>query len=156
MMKSSCHPDEGGICSSAVLGVSRSLVPRDDSEPRHNSITVTTNHCMHNRLNAYRIMWVLVFYDLPTETKQERKIASDFRKKILADGFAMFQFSLYLRHSASMENAQVHVARVKKILPEKGKIGIMTITDKQFGMMEIFHGQKITEPGDIPQQLALF
>ena len=109
-----------------------------------------------DRLNAYRIMWVLVFYDLPTETKRERKIASDFRKKILADGFAMFQFSLYLRHSASMENAQVHVARVKKILPEKGKIGIMTITDKQFGMMEIFHGQKITEPGDIPQQLALF
>ena len=110
----------------------------------------------HNRLNAYRIMWVLVFYDLPTETKKERKTASDFRKKIMADGFAMFQFSLYLRHTASMENAQVHVARVKKILPEKGKIGIMTITDKQFGMMEIFHGHKIAEQGDIPQQLELF
>ncbi len=109
-----------------------------------------------DRLNAYRIMWVLVFYDLPTETKKERKVASDFRKKIMQDGFAMFQFSLYLRHSASMENAQVHVARVKKILPEKGKIGIMTITDKQFGMMEIFHGQKIAEQGNIPQQLELF
>lgn len=108
------------------------------------------------RLNAYRIMWVLVFYDLPTETKKERKTASDFRKKILADGFAMFQFSLYLRHSASMENAQVHVNRVKKILPEKGKVGIMTITDKQFGMMEIFHGQKVAEHGNIPQQLELF
>jgi CRISPR-associated protein Cas2 len=111
---------------------------------------------MQNRLNAYRIMWVLVFYDLPTETKKERKTAADFRKKILADGFAMFQFSLYLRHCASMENAQVHVQRVKKILPEKGKIGIMTITDKQFGNMEIFHGQKLTEQENIPQQLELF
>jgi CRISPR-associated protein Cas2 len=108
------------------------------------------------RLNAYRIMWVLVFYDLPTETKKERKAASDFRKKIMADGFAMFQFSLYLRHCASMENAQVHVKRVKKILPEHGKVGIMVITDKQFGMMEIFHGQKLTAATNIPQQLELF
>jgi CRISPR-associated protein Cas2 len=111
---------------------------------------------MQNRLNAYRIMWVLVFYDLPTETKKERKVAGDFRKKILADGFAMFQFSLYLRHCASMENAEVHVKRVKKMLPEKGKVGIMTVTDKQFGMMEIFHGQKLTTHENIPQQLELF
>ena len=101
-------------------------------------------------------MWVLVFYDLPTETRLERKIAAAFRKKIMNDGFAMFQFSLYLRHCASMENAEVHVKRVKKILPEKGKIGIMTITDKQFGNMEIFHGKKIADPIDIPQQLELF
>jgi CRISPR-associated protein Cas2 len=111
---------------------------------------------MHHRLNAYRIMWVLVFYDLPTETAAERKTAARFRKKIMEDGFAMFQFSLYLRHCASMENAQVHVQRVKKILPEKGKVGIMTITDKQFGNMEIFHGQKIAAPQNIPQQLEMF
>lgn len=101
-------------------------------------------------------MWVLVFYDLPTDTKKERKAAADFRKKILADGFAMFQFSLYLRHCASMENAEVHVKRVKKILPDKGKVGIMTITDKQFGMMEIFHGQNPAPAEPVPQQLELF
>lgn len=101
-------------------------------------------------------MWVLVFYDLPTETKKERKVASDFRKKIIGDGFAMFQFSIYLRHCASMENAQVHVNRVKKILPEKGKVGIITVTDKQFGMMEIFHGKKMVVNNEIPQQLELF
>lgn len=109
-----------------------------------------------NRLNAYRIMWVLVFFDLPTETKKERKIYTDFRKKIMQDGFAMFQFSIYLRHCSSMQNADVHIKRVKKILPEKGHIGIMTITDKQFGMMEIFYGKKLTEPMIVPQQLELF
>jgi CRISPR-associated protein Cas2 len=109
-----------------------------------------------DRLNAYRIMWVLVFFDLPTETKQERKIASKFRKDILKDGFAMFQFSIYLRHCASMENAEVHKKRVKKMLPEKGHIGIMTITDKQFGMMEIFQGKKDAPPKNIPQQLEMF
>src|SRR5690606_23859296 len=51
-----------------------------------------------NRFNTYRIMWVLVFFDLPTETKLERSVATRFRKHLLDDGFAMFQFSIYLRH----------------------------------------------------------
>lgn len=107
-------------------------------------------------LNAYRIMWVLIFFDLPTETKKERKIYSDFRKKIIKDGFAMFQFSIYLRHCPSRENADVHIKRVKSILPEKGHIGILCITDKQFGNMEIFYGKKEKEPEKVSQQLELF
>jgi CRISPR-associated protein Cas2 len=101
-------------------------------------------------------MWVLVLFDLPTETAKERKTASDFRKKILKDGFAMFQFSIYLRHCASRENAEVHIQRVKKILPEHGHVGIMCITDKQFGMMEIFHGQKPAPTTPPAQQLEMF
>ena len=110
----------------------------------------------HSRLNQYRIMWVLVFFDLPTETKTERKVAAGFRKKLLDDGFMMFQFSIYLRFSASRENADVHIRRVKNSLPKLGKVGIMMITDKQFGMMEIFHGQKEVEPEKPSQQLELF
>lgn len=101
-------------------------------------------------------MWVMVFFDLPTETRKERKAAAGFRKEIMADGFTMFQFSIYLRHCNSRENAQVHIRRVKNLLPEKGNIGIMTITDKQFGMMELFTGKKIADRPDTPQQLELF
>lgn len=101
-------------------------------------------------------MWVLVFFDLPTETKTERKIAGEFRKRILKDGFTMFQFSIYLRHCPSKENAEVHIKRVKKILPEKGHIGIMCITDKQFGDMEIFFGRKETSANPPSQQLEMF
>lgn len=101
-------------------------------------------------------MWVLVFFDLPTETKKERKIYAKFRKDIMADGFNMFQFSIYLRHCPSRENADVHIQRVKKILPAKGHVGIMSITDKQFGMMEIFRGHDLVETPDTVQQLELF
>ena len=111
---------------------------------------------MQNRLNAYRIMWVLVLFDLPTETAAERKTAAAFRKKIINDGFQMFQFSIYLRHCASRENADVHIGRVRKLIPEKGKIGIMCVTDKQFGMMEIYHGRKITSAALPVQQLEMF
>ena len=74
---------------------------------------------MNNRLNAYRIMWVLVFFDLPTETAIERKIAAKFRKNIMKDGFQMFQFSIYMRHCSSKENADLHIKRVKKYYPKK-------------------------------------
>ncbi|OCW93110.1 CRISPR-associated endonuclease Cas2 [Macellibacteroides sp. HH-ZS] len=108
------------------------------------------------RFSEYRIMWILVFFDLPTETKKERKIYTDFRKKIISDGFTMFQFSIYVRHCASKENADVHIARVKSILPEKGHIGILCITDKQFAGMEIFYGKKETKAQPVGQQLELF
>ncbi|MGL6022186.1 MAG: CRISPR-associated endonuclease Cas2 [Chitinophagaceae bacterium] len=76
-----------------------------------------------DRFSGYRVMWILVFFDLPTETKKERKGASDFRKKLMNDGFTMFQFSIYLRHCPSKENADVHIKRVKSFLPAVGKVG---------------------------------
>ncbi|MGE4432754.1 MAG: CRISPR-associated endonuclease Cas2 [Bacteroidales bacterium] len=108
------------------------------------------------RFSEYRIMWVMVFFDLPTETKKERKIYTDFRKSMMKDGFTMFQFSIYLRHCPSRENAEVHIKRIKKNLPEKGKIGILTITDKQLGSMELFQGKKTEEICTPYQQLELF
>lgn len=109
-----------------------------------------------DRLNAYRIMWVLVFFDLPTETKKERRAASQFRKKIMEDGFTMFQFSIYMRHCPSKENAEVHSRRVKSLLPEKGHVGIISITDKQFGAMELFYGKKEEKAKAPIQQLQMF
>jgi CRISPR-associated protein Cas2 len=74
----------------------------------------------------------------------------------MEDGFSMFQFSIYLRHCNSRENAEVHVKRIKGILPERGHVGILCITDKQFGMIELFFGRKEAELPEIPQQLELF
>jgi CRISPR-associated protein Cas2 len=101
-------------------------------------------------------MWVLVLFDLPTETKKERRFAQQFRKKLLVDGFNMFQFSIYLRFCPSRENADIHSTRVKGWLPKLGKVGILRITDKQFGMMELFHGKKEVEKEQPAQQLELF
>lgn len=109
------------------------------------------------RLNEYRIMWILVFFDLPTETEKDKKVYTRFRKELMKDGFSMFQFSIYVRHCPSRENRNVHVKRVKQILPEKGHIGILTITDKQFGMMEVYYGKKKEQSGFIEaHQLELF
>lgn len=109
-----------------------------------------------SRLNQYRSMWILVLFDLPTETRKDRKAATRFRKNLLDDGFNMFQFSIYLRFCASRENAAVHINRTKMNLPKQGKVCIMQITDKQFGMIELFYGQKEVAPETPSQQLELF
>ncbi len=101
-------------------------------------------------------MWVIVLFDLPVVTKAERKVATRFRKDLEKDGFDMFQFSMYIRHCPSRENAEVHRRRVKNRLPEHGKVCIMCITDKQFEQMEVFHGEKQTEVPKGKEQLLMF
>ena len=83
-------------------------------------------------------------------------MSADFRKRLLADGFTMFQFSIYVRHCASQENAAVHIKRVKSFLPEYGNVGIICITDKQFANIELFYGKKPLPPEAPGQQLELF
>jgi len=111
---------------------------------------------MQTRLNAYRIMWLFVFFDLPTNTKKERKAASKFRTYLLNDGFTMMQFSVYIRHCASSESADVHQKRIERIVPEKGQISILRITDKQYGQIINFWGITTTPMTPAPQQLELF
>ena len=108
------------------------------------------------RISEYRVMWLLVLFDLPTETKRDIRAYTVFRKNLIKDGFTMFQFSIYIRHCASIENAEVHIKRVKSFLPEYGKVGIICITDKQFGNIELFFGKKSFAPNAPGQQLELF
>ncbi len=101
-------------------------------------------------------MWVIVFFDLPTDTKAERRAASIFRKNLIKDGFTMFQYSIYVRCCPSRENNEVHTKRVKGFLPDTGFVVVFSITDKQFGMMELFNKAKPADRPDTPQQLELF
>ena len=101
-------------------------------------------------------MWIIVLFDLPTETPEDRKQYADFRKFLLDDGFVMMQYSVYMRHSSSDENAEVHTKRVKSKLPTDGEVRIIKITDKQFGKIEVFYGAKRKPIEKEPEQLALF
>lgn len=109
-----------------------------------------------NRLNAYRIMWLFVFFDLPTNTKKERREAQQFRKKLIKDGFTMMQYSVYTRHCASFESGEVHIKRVKGFVPDAGQVSILQITDKQYGNIENFWGATTKPLAPTPQQLELF
>ena len=101
-------------------------------------------------------MWIVVLFDLPTETKAARKEYTRFRKFLLKDGFSMMQYSVYMRHSSSDENAQVHSKRVRIALPDDGEVRILKITDKQFGKIEVYYGKKRSPTEEAPLQLQFF
>jgi CRISPR-associated protein Cas2 len=101
-------------------------------------------------------MWLFVFFDLPTETKANRRNASQFRGNLLKDGFCMMQFSVYIRHCASSESADVHEKRINKLVPAFGKVSVLRITDKQFGMIINYLGKAKQQSPDTPTQLELF
>lgn len=101
-------------------------------------------------------MWVIVLFDLPTDTPEARKQYTSFRKHLLENGFTMMQYSVYIRHSASDENALVHAKRIKAALPPDGEVRIIKITDKQFGSIEVFYGKKRVQTEQPPQQLQFF
>lgn len=105
---------------------------------------------------GWRTMWVIAMFDLPTETKAARKAYARFRKDLLDDGFTMTQFSVYSRHCASIENAEVHISRMGKKLPPAGEVRFLTITDRQFSRTRVFRGKKRANTPPSPSQLELF
>ena len=107
-------------------------------------------------VTGYRCMWVLAMFDLPVDTKAARRQYAVFRKLLLADGFAMMQFSVYIRHCASRENAEVHQKRIEANVPPDGEVRVLTITDKQFERMAVFWGKRRMPTEQPPKQLELF
>lgn len=104
---------------------------------------------------GWNTMWVIVLFDLPADSKKARQQYTRFRKHLLNDGFSMMQYSVYMRHSSSDENAIVHTQRVKRWLPPDGEVRIVKITDKQFEKIEVFYGKKRMPVEQAPAQLEL-
>jgi CRISPR-associated protein Cas2 len=101
-------------------------------------------------------MWVIALFDLPVQTPKNRKDHARFRKDLIEDGFTMMQFSVYSRHCASIENAEVHIERMSRRLPPEGEVRFLVITDKQFSRIRTFWGRKRQPAPPVPSQLELF
>lgn len=86
-------------------------------------------------------MWLFIFFDLPVTTKTDRRAAALFRKNLEKDGFSMMQFSVYVRHCGSYESLDVHLRRVKSLVPKHGLVSILSVTDKQYGNIYNFRGE---------------
>lgn len=103
-----------------------------------------------------RTVWLFVMFDLPTGDYEQKREYMFFRKFLISDGFMMMQYSVYTRHCASDENMQVHKKRVRYHIPKMGEVRAFTLTDTQFGKMELLLGsvskqRKFT----VPQQITL-
>lgn len=107
-------------------------------------------------LNGYRIMWMMVLFDLPVLTKPQRRAASRFRLFLLDQGFQMAQLSVYLRWCVGKEQVEALTRKVAANMPARGSVQIVTITDRQYRNIANFDGRARRGPNENPTQLALF
>lgn len=90
----------------------------------------------------HKYMRILVFFDLPVKTKQERRNATHFRNFLLKDGFYMIQFSVYARVCNGNDMVELHKQRLKMNIPDEGSIRVLVVTEKQYDNVEILLGRK--------------
>ncbi len=100
--------------------------------------------------------WIYVMFDLPTNSKVERKEATKFRSYLLDRGFQMAQYSIYLRFTKSREVANTHISRVKSAWPGKGRLHIITITDQQYANAHIIVGENREYRTKKPDLISFF
>lgn len=106
----------------------------------------------------FKMGWLLVTFDLPVGTKEQRKRATDFREFLKDDGYTMLQWSVYARPCVTFSRQETHIARVKARIPEEGSVRAIFITRSQWERSYVIHGKpaKQHEPEELPKQILLW
>lgn len=86
-------------------------------------------------------MRVIVFFDLPVETAEDRKNYRKFRKLLVKGGFLMIQESVYAKLALNHTQVDQIISEVIKDKPPRGSVQILSITEKQFSKMECISGR---------------
>lgn len=100
-----------------------------------------------------RYMRILVFFDLPVDEPEKRKVYTRFRKFLLQDGYDMIQYSIYARICNGLDTVSKHMNRLENRLPEEGSIRSMVITDRQYSDMKIHVGTLTDEEKHLQDSL---
>ncbi len=100
-------------------------------------------------------MRMIVFFDLPTLTAQDRRQYRQFRKNLIKNGFMMLQESVYCRMvlNSTVEKSVAEAIRCAK--PPEGTVQLLTVTEKQFSKMEFITGEKTGDVVDSDERLVI-
>jgi len=101
-------------------------------------------------------MWILVMFDLPTDTRKQRRDAGVFRNFLLDEGYERSQFSVYARVVNGKEAYATRVNRIERNLPHAGDVQILNFTDRQYRDIVHFSDQGRKAARVNPQQLLMF
>jgi len=104
---------------------------------------------------SYRFMRILIFFDLPTLTKKDRREYTKFRRSLLTNGFMMLQESVYCKLAVNMTVASAVMETIRKNKPPAGLVQMLCITEKQFAKMEIITGSFYSEIIDNEERLII-
>lgn len=95
-----------------------------------------------NYINYYKQMRVLLIYDLPMVNDSDRVVYNRFHNNIKKIGFYMIQYSVYTKVIQNESSFIQRCDQIKKIIPDRGNIIILKITEKQYQNMIHLKGVK--------------
>lgn len=88
----------------------------------------------------FRIMRLIVMFDLPTETSSDRRNYRKFRKFLIENGYSMMQYSIYSKIILNHSVLNFQKENLKRHAPPDGYIDLLLVTEKQFANMETIVG----------------
>ncbi len=92
-------------------------------------------------MGGFRFMRILVFFDLPTYTNEDKRNYRKFRKCLISNGFIMLQESVYCKMitSPSVEKSINNMLINNK--PPEGLVQSLILTENQFTKMKYITGE---------------
>lgn len=100
-------------------------------------------------------MRILVMFDLPMGTAEERKIYTQFRKYLIRSGFMMLQESVYCKLALNSSTGNYIIAALRKHCPQDGSVLVLKITEKQYNDMEYLAGEKKRDVLDSTERIVI-
>ena len=100
-------------------------------------------------------MRVLVFFDLPTLTAENRREYIKFRKYLLKNGFLMLQESVYCKLALNGTAVRTIVDGIYRNKPEEGLVQLLSVTEKQYSKMDIIVGEVNHNVIDTDERLVI-
>ena len=100
-------------------------------------------------------MRVLVFFDLPKTTSENKWAYVKFRKFLLKNGFMMLQESVYCKLALNGTAVKAIVDNIHKNKPEEGLVQLLSVTEKQYAKMDIIVGNVKSEVLDSDERLVI-
>lgn len=106
----------------------------------------------------FKMGWLVVTFDLPVGTKEQRKRATGFRKYLLDDGYMMLQWSVYARACVTFARQETHISRIRENVPIEGNVRVIFVTRAQWERSFCIQGCPAMElsPEEIPEQLQFW
>lgn len=104
---------------------------------------------------SYRFMRVLVFFDLPTLTGEDRRNYRKFRKGLIRNGFYMLQESVYCRMVVNQSAEKNLRDAVKRMKPPEGFVMMLSVTEKQFSKADYVVGSSKSNVIDSDERIII-
>ena len=105
---------------------------------------------------GYRLMWLMVTFDLPVETKENKRDYRRFVDFLEDNGFARIQYSIYVRPTTTLDHTEVQSQRIADHLPPAGQVRVFRMTDKQWARTDCYHNGSPGSAETPPEQLLFF